>query len=123
MDKFSAIVLHGIPDVDTRSVVIISPEYFEKARNALYMVYDRYNDSEDENYYYWGWGDYIEDGLNKAEIPHSTVSIEDFAYAFRSKWFYPKMNYEEENSDGTGSFLYFDYLKFLEKHAVQIEKI
>ena len=120
MDDFAAIVLHGIPDEDTRAVIIVPPEYFEKACSAIDDIYDHYNDSEDENYYYWGWGDYIEDGLNKAEIPHSTVHKEDFAYAFRSKWIYPKMKYEEKNSDGTGSFLYFDYLRFLKKHAVKM---
>ena len=119
MNEFSMVVLDGIPDDDTRAVIIVPPEYFEKTYELLNVIYDRYYDSDDENYYYWGWGDYIEDELDKANIPHSTIHREDFAYTFRSKWTYPKMHYVEENSDGTGSFLYFDYLRFLRKHAVQ----
>lgn len=119
MDSFSMVILNGIPDDDTRAVIIIPPEYYDQTYNALDAIYERYYDSEDENYYYWGWGDYIEDELDKAGIPHSTIHREDFAYAFRSKWTYPNLKYTEENSDQTGSFLYFDYLRFLKKHAVQ----
>lgn len=120
MDSFSMVVLNGIPDDDTRAVIIIPPEYYDQTYDALDAIYERYYDSEDENYYYWGWGDYIEDELDKAGIPHSTIHREDFAHAFRSKWTYPNLKYTEENSEGIGSFLYFDYLRFLKKHAVQV---
>lgn len=108
LDEFTVIYLCGVPDEMTYAVVMVPKADADNAYKALDEAYEQYWNEEHPNYYCWGWADYIEDELNKANIPHSVVYDTDFQHLLFE-------NYKVYANELDTNSLFIRYAKFVQE--------
>lgn len=78
MNDISAIVLCGTPDEFTNDIILVKSDQLEDGIMACEIARTRYCDSDDPDFYYYGWNDYVEEELHNSKVLYSMICYEDF---------------------------------------------